>query len=112
MTDDETPEVFFMCSRCRTPTPQAESAVLPGWNPALRQVITNYRCLACREASLAELRGAIADAEVRGSFCDFLAGRGYGKDAETIRAAPPEQQEAWLLRLVDAVASGALQLAP
>ena len=112
MTDEETPEVFFMCSGCRTPTPQAESSVLPGWNAQLGQVITNYRCSACRNASLAELRSALAGAEVRAGFCDFLARRGYAKDAETIRAAPPEQQETWLLRLVDAVESGALELEP
>ena len=112
MTDAETPEVFFLCSRCRTPTPQAECTVLPGWNAGVGQVITNYRCTACRAPSLAELRSAIAEAEVRHSFCDFLARRGYGKDAETIRAAPPEQQQTWLLRLVDAVESGALAFEP
>jgi hypothetical protein len=54
----------------------------------------------------------LADADVRASFCDFLARRGYSKDVETIRAASPEQQETWLLRLVDAVESGALELEP
>lgn len=112
MTEEETPEVFFLCSRCRTPTPQREVSVLPGWNAGVQQVITNYRCATCRDASLAELRSAIAAPEARASFCDFLARRGYSKDAETIRAAPPEQQEAWLLRLVDAVESRALEFEP
>jgi hypothetical protein len=112
VTDEETPEVFFLCSRCRTPTPEADTTVLPGWNPGLGQVITNYRCSVCRDASLAELRSAMAAPEARASFCDFLSRRGYGKDAETIRAASPEQQEAWLLRLVDAVAAGALEFEP
>lgn len=46
------------------------------------------------------------------SFCDFLARLGYGKDAETIRVAPPKTQQVYLLRVIDAVQAGQLVFHP
>ncbi|HEV8613825.1 MAG TPA: hypothetical protein VGQ73_09940, partial [Gemmatimonadales bacterium] len=78
------------------------------------KTLTTYRCGNCWPRALAELRGAVTsgEAEVRISLCDFLARRGYGKDAETIRAAPAGPQQASLLAIVDALQAGHLIFDP
>lgn len=75
-------------------------------------VITAYRCGNCWLPSLAELRMAVADAEVRISFCDFLARRGESRAAEIIRTAPAQEQQAHLFRLIDALEAGEIILDP
>ena len=76
-------------------------------------VLTTYRCDNCWRQSLAELReAALSDARVGLSFCDLLSRRGYGRDAETIRSAPTELQQTYLLRLIDAIEAGELILEP
>jgi hypothetical protein len=111
---DEPAAYNLLCSACLTPCPAAEAHVVPRWNPGLRRVITAYRCGNCWVASLVELRSAVAssDAEVRSSFCDFLAGRGETQAAELIRGAPPDEQQAKLFRLIDALEAGEITLDP
>jgi hypothetical protein len=52
------------------------------------------------------------EAEVLSSFCDFLSRHGYGKDAETIRAASFAKQQTHLLAIVDAVQAGDITFGP
>jgi hypothetical protein len=40
------------------------------------------------------------------SFCDFMALQGFTKDAETLRASPPEEARATLLAILDATQDG------
>ena len=110
---EESPEYSLLCSACYTPCAGASAHVMPRWNPDAQTVWTTYRCDNCWHGSLAEMREAVrAHAEVRLGFCDFLARRGYEKDAETIRAAEPELQQTYLIRVIDAVESGALVFEP
>ena len=112
---EESPAPYnLMCSACYTPCAGADAHVVPNWRAERRTMVTAYRCGGCWPAALAELRSAVnsGDAEVAGSFCDFLARHGYERDAGTIRAAPPEQQRAYLLAVVDALESGAVTLQP
>lgn len=109
---DEIPEYSLLCSACHTPCTGADAHVIPHWNASMRMVVTTYRCGQCWIGSLAAMRDAMPDAEVRLGFCDFLTRRGYEKDAETIRAAEPELQQTWLIRLIDAIESGDLVFEP
>jgi len=104
--EEEIPESYFlMCSACYTPCPGVDAHVIPRWNPERRNVFTTYRCGNCWLPSLDELRVAVTsgESEILESFCDFLARQGYGKDADTIRATSVEQQQAYLLKILDAV---------
>jgi hypothetical protein len=114
MTEELPDSYSLMCSGCHTPCSGADAHVIPRWNPALRKVLTTYRCGNCWVQSLEELRGQVVsgDEEVRASFWDFLARHGFTKDAERLRAAPAEEQEAVLLAIVDAVQDGRLMLEP
>lgn len=114
MSADGQAELNYLCSGCLTPTPAAESTVIPRWKPEVQQVITSYRCTGCRPQALDDLRAAIAseDDAVSENFCDFLARRGYVRDSETIRSAEPGLRRTYLGRLVDAVESGALVFEP
>ena len=106
-------EYSLLCSACHTPCTGAEAHVIPHWNAVMRMVVTTYRCGRCWIGSLVEMRSAVrTDADVRLGFCDFLTRRGYEKDAETIRAAEPELQQTYLIRVIDAVQSGDLVLDP
>ena len=113
MIEENQESYNLLCSACHTPCSADQAHVVPGWNPAVRRVWTTYRCDNCWRESLAALREAVtSDAEVGPSFCDFLSRRGYGKDAETIRAAPAALQQTYLLRLIDAIETGQLVLEP
>jgi hypothetical protein len=103
-----------MCSACRTPCSGADAHVIPKWNREMRRILTTYRCGNCWISSLADLRSVIAtgELEVHTSFCDFLARHGYTKDAETIRAFPPEQRQVYLTRVLDAVESQSIIFDP
>jgi hypothetical protein len=111
---DELPESYsLMCSGCHTPCTGADAHVIPHWNPAVGKVLTTYRCGECWVEALDQTRGDVVSGapEVRASFWDFMARRGF-TDAETFRAAPPDRQEATLLAILDAVQSGRLVLEP
>ncbi|HEU5218964.1 MAG TPA: hypothetical protein VFU23_09905 [Gemmatimonadales bacterium] len=113
MIDEPEAPYSILCSACYQPCSGAEAHVVPGWNPGMRRVWTTYRCEACWRGTLAYMRTSVStDPEVRLSFCDFLERRGFGRDAETIRAAEPAQQETWLLRVLDAIESRDLVLEP
>ena len=113
--EEEIPKSYFlMCSACYTPCPGIDAHVIPRWNPEQRRIFTTYRCGNCWLTSLDELRAAITsgESEVLASFCDFLARQGYSKDADTIRAASSEQQQAYLLAIVDATQAEKLVFHP
>ena len=103
-----------MCSGCHTPCSGTDAHVIPRWNPEWRKVLTTYRCGNCWLAPLAELRAAInsGDAEVVNSFWEFLIRQGYGKDSDSLRAAPLDEQRTLLLRVVDAVEAGTVLFHP
>lgn len=109
MSDD----AFLLCSGCYTPCALAEGHVVPRWRPDVGSVITAYRCPTCWLASLAELRAALStEPEAQTGFCDFLARRGYAKDAEALRAAPDDERLMRLLVLVDALETDRLRFDP
>jgi len=68
----------------------------------------------CWLEALAELRAAIGsgDADVWSSFWEFLIRHGYGKDSDSLRAAPFDEQRTLLLRVVDAVEAGTIVFHP
>jgi hypothetical protein len=112
---EELPEAYsLMCSGCHSPCSGADAHVIPRWNPTLRKVLTTYRCSNCWVTSLNELRAQVTsgEAEVRASFWVFLARHGFTKDAQTIRVAPSEEQEATLLAILDAVQAKRLIFEP
>ena len=106
--EDGDAPVFFMCSGCRTPTPAAEIHVIPHWNHNVRRILTAYRCDNCWLAGIDDTRAALnsGEADVIPSFCDFMALQGFTKDAETLRASPPEEARATLLAILDATQDG------
>jgi hypothetical protein len=113
--EEETPSSYsLLCSGCRTPCTGDDAHVVPGWNPRVGRVLTTYRCGNCWRDAIANTREAVTSgpAEVRNSFCEFLERQGYGKDAASIQAASPQQQEVWLLRVLDAVESGQIVFHP
>jgi len=114
MAEESEPPYSLLCSACRTPCSGADAHVIPRWNPDLRRVITAYRCGNCWLAGLEELRAAVRsdDAEVRASFADFLARRGYTRDADTLRAAPPGEQLAFLLAIAHALETERITFEP
>jgi len=76
-------------------------------------MITAYRCGNCWLGSLAELRSVLSSApEAQLGFCDFLARRGYGKDAAALRAAPAGERLTTLLAVVDALQTERLRFDP
>jgi predicted metal-binding protein len=105
MSSEPDPPFSLMCSGCYTPCSGADAHVIPKWNREMRRILTTYRCGKCWGAALVELRAQLAseEAEVQTSFCDFLARHGYTKDAEAIRAFPPETRQVYLIKVVDAV---------
>jgi hypothetical protein len=106
--------VFFMCSGCYTPTPATEGRVIPHWNKTVRRILTAYRCNNCWLAAIDETRAALnsGDADVIPSFCDFLELQRFTKDAETLRASPPEEARATLLAILDAIQDGRAKFDP
>ena len=87
MTEELPDSYSLMCSGCHTPCTGADAHVVPRWNPALRKVLTTYRCGNCWVQSLEELRGQVVSGDA-------------------------EEQEAVLLAIVDAVQDGRLMLEP
>jgi hypothetical protein len=114
MAEESEAAFSLMCSGCYTPCTGADAHVVPRWRADRRTILTTYRCGGCWLAALADLRSVVSAGEpdVSGSFCDFLARHGYGQDAAAIRAAPPEQQRAYLLAVVDAVERGQVTFQP
>ena len=103
---EEIPESYFlMCSACYTPCPSVDAHVVPRWNPERRNIFTTYRCGNCWLTSLDELRTAVSsgESEILASFCEFLVRQGYSKDANMIRTTSSQQQQVYLLKIVDAV---------
>ena len=113
MTEESEAPYNLLCSACYTPCPAADAHVVPRWRPEERRIITAYRCNNCWRSTLGELRAVIRSgaAELPGSFCDFLVRQGF-TDTDMIRAASPEQQEEYLLVIVDAIESGKLVFHP
>jgi hypothetical protein len=113
MTEESEAPYNLLCSACYTPCPAADAHVVPRWRPEQRRIITAYRCNNCWLSALGELRAVIAsgEAELPGSFCDFLVRQGF-TDTDVIRAAPAEQQREYLLVIVDAIESGKLTFHP
>jgi len=112
---EEIPQPYsLMCSGCYTPCSGAFAHVVPRWNAEWRKVLTTYRCGNCWLEALAELRAAIGsgDADVWSSFGEFLIRHGYGKDSDSLRAAPFEEQRALLLQVLDAVEAGTIVFQP
>lgn len=114
MADENQSSYSLLCSACYTPCSGAEAHVIPRWNPEVRRVLTTYRCGNCWLQALSQLRESVTsgEAEVLSSFCDFLSRHGYGKDAETIRAASFTTQQTHLLAIVDAVQAGDITFGP
>lgn len=107
--EEETEQpVNFMCSGCHTPTPAAQSHVIPFWNSAVKRILTTYRCDNCWHAAIEETRAALnsGEPEIIPSFCDFLARQRFTRDAEALRIAPPEQARATLLAILDSTEDG------
>lgn len=111
---DESPAPYnLLCSACYSPSPAEEAHVVPRWHPAERRILTAYRCKNCWLPALAELREVVrsGEAEVPASFCDFLERRRF-TDTDVIRTASQEQQQRYLLVIVDALEAGTLSFEP
>jgi hypothetical protein len=78
------------------------------------RILTTYRCANCWHQAIDDSRMAVrsGDPTVRNSFCDFLVLHGYQRDAATLRAAPPLQQERQLLAILDALQAGQILFDP
>lgn len=112
--DENDAPVFFMCSGCHTPTSAAEIHVIPFWNSTVRRILTTYRCHNCWLGGIDETRSALlsGDADVIPSFREFLELQRFTKDAETLRASPPEEARATLLAILDAIQDGRAKFDP
>ena len=114
MSEETDPPYSLMCSGCHTPCSGPDAHVIPRWNREEGRILTAYRCGNCWLSPLGELRAALAsgDTLVQTSFCDYLARHGYTRDAETMRAFPPEKRRDYLIRVVEAVESQAIIFDP
>lgn len=110
---ESTEPYSLLCSGCRKPCSGDDAHVIPRWNIERQDFLTTYRCGNCWKQALDETRAKIMalDADVCTKFCNFLNRHGF-TDVEIVRQASLAEASAMIGKVLDAIESETLRLAP